>query len=517
MSDIRSLNSEILLKLSSRLKEMRCMFWFGTMNLWILICLVLVTSLGIQGSATEQNVTSTKEASESRAIQHTMALAFPNESGYIRWDPIEYKLSARTQDVPIKEFLIYLKTLTKWDIFIQPGLKGTITTEIENLKPKEAIRAIPWGATFTLKTRGHKFIQLKIFKGRASNASQEVDPLEIAELSGEYSVEKIGNEIIVRLKDNSDIDINKVAEKLGAKILESIPEINAYRLQLGDETATQLAKKVLEKNNGIGSVEDNFKYSRPSNSQRGYAINPSKPKITSAPGLSDDSVIIGMIDTAISNSDKTSEFSDFLLPTLSIAGETNGPSDSLTHGSTMFQTIMQGLEATANSAEQVFDVKVLPVDVYGQEDQTNTFLIARATVQAIENGADIINLSLGGPEPSSILQDVINQGADKGVVFVAAAGNRPDTAYTFPAAYENVLAVTSVMNDGSIAPFANRGDFIDAAAPYGAMVEHNDQKYFSSGTSISTAYISGITAGLASESGIQPKIVEERVRNDFKP
>lgn len=477
----------------------------------------LLISLDAFGAQDTSGSTIKSSSIRAKSINSVFTLAFPNEAGFMSWDPENQVLSAQTLEVPIVDFLIYLKTLTRWEIFIQPGLRGKITTEIENLKPKEAIRSIPWGVPFTLKSRGNTFIQLRVFKDRASSATQIVNPLDLAEMSGEYSVERIGDEIIIRLKKDSKIDINSIASKLGAKIVSTIPELNAYRLKFENEKATESAKNYLEGNNEIDSVEGNYSYSRPDNSERGFTLNSPGMKIKSAPGLSDDSVIIGMIDTAISSSDENSEFADFLLPTLSVAGESTDSADSLTHGSTMFQTIMQGLTSTAASGDQVFDVKVLPVDVYGQGEQTNTFLLAQATVQAIENGADIINLSLGGPEPSSILQDVINQGADKGVVFVAAAGNTPDTSFTFPAAYENVLAVTSVMGDGSIAPFANRGEFVDVAAPYGAMVEHAGQTYFSSGTSISTAYISGITAGLSSQSGSAPKQVEQKVRADFKP
>jgi hypothetical protein len=78
---------------------------------------------------------------------------------------------------------------------------------------------------------------------------------------------------------------------------------------------------------------------------------------------------------------------------------------------------------------------------------------------------DIINLSLAGP-PDELMQKVIDQMSGKGIVFVAAAGNGGISAPpSYPAAYKEVVAVTAVAKDLRAYRYANRGDYIDVAAP----------------------------------------------------
>lgn len=486
--------------------------WEWTNNLRIIVLVGLIIFSCVRLEAQDTGKVDPLDSS-----WQSITLPFRSGSGFISWNPVSRTLSSTTIDVPIMDFLIYVQSLTGWEIKAQPGMTHTISTDFENLTSKEAIRSIPWGAGYRLISGGPKGIQLKIFKDRASSATEVINGLDLAELIKNYEVKIIGEELIIRLKDGSEIDIKKIAASIGAEIIGHIPELNAYRLKFEDKDAADAGRKVLEGQDGVQAVDSNFSYSKPESPENRFSLGPKRASISSAPGADDDTVVIGLIDTAISASDLDSGYADFLLPSISVVEGASVTPEQMTHGSSMFQTIMQGLGVTAQSGQNEYNVKVLPVDVYGGAPETNTFLVAQAAATAIENGADIINLSLGGPQPSSFLQDLINQGTDKGVVFVAAAGNVPTTDPTFPAAYENVTAVTSVMSDGSIAPFANRGSFVDVAAPYGAIVQNNGMSYFSSGTSISTAFISGIAAGMSSQSGESVKAVEQRIREDFKP
>jgi hypothetical protein len=81
------------------------------------------------------------------------------------------------------------------------------------------------------------------------------------------------------------------------------------------------------------------------------------------------------------------------------------------------------------------------------------------------SGARIINMSFSGPD-DVLLQSRIKVMRSKGYVFAAAAGNEgPAAPPTYPAAYPEVIAVTAVTKDLRIYPSANRGPYIDLAAP----------------------------------------------------
>ena len=122
--------------------------------------------------------------------------------------------------------------------------------------------------------------------------------------------------------------------------------------------------------------------------------------------------------------------------------------------------------------------------------------IAAAIVYAARNGADVINLSLGDPAYSPLLDDVVRFALSRGVVVVAAAGNESSPEVFYPARLPGAIAVAAAGRDGGAAPFSNFGPSIDLAAPgvairstrpgggYGAL----------SGTSVAAPHVSGAAA-----------------------
>jgi hypothetical protein len=139
-------------------------------------------------------------------------------------------------------------------------------------------------------------------------------------------------------------------------------------------------------------------------------------------------------------------------------------------------------------------VQILPVDVYGPNTSTSTFDVANGITAAYNNGAKIINLSLGSDGDSPFLRDVIQQVSAKNVVLIGAAGNTPVTTAFYPAAYPEVMAVTAI-DQGQLASYANRGSFVSLGAPGTSVIYFNNQPWYVQGTSASAAFISGIAAG----------------------
>jgi subtilisin family serine protease len=93
-----------------------------------------------------------------------------------------------------------------------------------------------------------------------------------------------------------------------------------------------------------------------------------------------------------------------------------------------------------------------------------------------------------------ILDAVVEQAINDGIQIFAAAGNQPVAAPTYPAADPGVMAVTAV-DRGLIASYANFGNFVDLGAPGNTIVYFANQPWLVQGTSVSTAYMSGIAAG----------------------
>jgi hypothetical protein len=188
-----------------------------------------------------------------------------------------------------------------------------------------------------------------------------------------------------------------------------------------------------------------------------------------------------------------------MLPAIHVAGSSQIDPSQLTHGTAMAETIMGALQARTGGSTSV---KILPVDVYGGSETTSTFDVANGIVQAVNNGANILNLSLGSTGDSQFLHNTITQVSQQGIPIYAAAGNEPVTTPTYPAAYPEVVSVTATDSSGNIAPYANRGSFVRMAAPGDNVVSYNGQSYLVEGTSTSTAFVSGMAAGLADSSHV---------------
>lgn len=157
-------------------------------------------------------------------------------------------------------------------------------------------------------------------------------------------------------------------------------------------------------------------------------------------------------------------------------------------------------------------VRLLPVKVLDPAGSGDSRDVARGIRYATDSGARIINLSLGGPTESTSLTSALQYAVDKGVLVVAASGNGfADSAPKWPAASDLTLAVTSTDINNNVGIFAQRGDYIDIAAPGVNILSTATGGYRAlSGTSMSAAYISGAAALLFSA---QPTITAAQVQD----
>ena len=110
------------------------------------------------------------------------------------------------------------------------------------------------------------------------------------------------------------------------------------------------------------------------------------------------------------------------------------------------------------------DARILPIRALDSDALGTTSRIANAIAYAISHGAHVINLSVGLPQGSSVLQQAVQNARARGVAVVAAAGNRA-SAVDFPATMSEVLAVTGLSGTTQKASFASYGSSVDVSAP----------------------------------------------------
>lgn len=140
--------------------------------------------------------------------------------------------------------------------------------------------------------------------------------------------------------------------------------------------------------------------------------------------------------------------------------------------------------------------RLLPVKVLNKNGVGDSDDIARGIIWAVDNGADVINMSFGADATNRVEAAAIDYARGQGVTLVAAAGNEGFKQVLYPAGYPGVLGVGSIDAQNQQSTFSNSGAHVDVVAPgTGILSSSNDGGYtWTSGTSMSTAYVSGIAA-----------------------
>jgi putative cell wall-binding protein len=146
----------------------------------------------------------------------------------------------------------------------------------------------------------------------------------------------------------------------------------------------------------------------------------------------------------------------------------------------------------ASAAEKV---KLMPVKVF-EGKTTYMSTVIQGIRYAADNGADIINLSLGSYSNMQALEDAIDYAVDKGALVVGAAGNDNEHAVLYPATYSDVLAVGSVDSTTlTKSTFSNYGETVDVSAPGTNIFSTWMDGYETlDGTSMSTAIVSSVSS-----------------------
>ncbi len=139
------------------------------------------------------------------------------------------------------------------------------------------------------------------------------------------------------------------------------------------------------------------------------------------------------------------------------------------------------------------NVKVVAYKVLNSNGYGSNSSIALGIELAVDDGADVINMSLGGNEFSNAVYDAIRYAYSKGVIVVCAAGNEGnDVINCYPAAFKEVFTVGSIDSKGHYSMFSNHGEEVDFVAP-GHNIEFPDSEK-DYGTSFSAPFVSAASA-----------------------
>jgi subtilisin len=196
-------------------------------------------------------------------------------------------------------------------------------------------------------------------------------------------------------------------------------------------------------------------------------------------------------------------------------GNNNNTLDDNGHG-----THVSGIIAGENNGYGVtgvaYNAKIMPVKALNSSGSGSYSAIAKGIYYAVDNGANIINLSLGGDASSQTLKSAIEYASSKGVIVVMASGNEGGSVPGYPARYadKSGIAVGAVNKEGNLTDFSNRAGGNQLAyvtAPgqsiYSTVPGNEYANY--SGTSMASPYVAGVVALMLSAN---PTLTETQVR-----
>lgn len=147
------------------------------------------------------------------------------------------------------------------------------------------------------------------------------------------------------------------------------------------------------------------------------------------------------------------------------------------------------------------DVNLLAIRAFKETDpksgaaRSSAFYLSKGISAAIDRGVRVINLSLTGPQ-DRLVAHTVEQALMAKIAVIAAAGNAgPGAPPAYPAAQPGVIAVTATDNGDHLYRYANTGSYVTVAAPGVDILVAKPKGYgYLSGTSMATAYVTGLSA-----------------------
>ncbi len=229
-----------------------------------------------------------------------------------------------------------------------------------------------------------------------------------------------------------------------------------------------------------------------------------------------NAITIAIIDTGIDEGHP--DLASKIVAGYDYVGDDSNPHDLNGHGTHCAGIAAAITDNNTGVAGVSWGAKIMPVRVLDADGSGWSSDITNGITWAYFNGADVLSLSLGGPGYSISMQAAINDAHAAGSLVIAAMGNdrTEGNPTSYPAAYDNVMAVAATGPTDTYADYSQYGDHCDIAAPGGAMDHYHDpdgiystlptyhvtlndegfaQSYdYLQGTSMATPYVAGLAA-----------------------
>lgn len=239
----------------------------------------------------------------------------------------------------------------------------------------------------------------------------------------------------------------------------------------------QAALRALRADPSVEYAEPNFRVGLPETAETLQALGPSEqavnfqgeygPKLTRAleafARTKGEGQVIAVVDTGVDL--KHPDLAPKMVPGVNTVDANGSAADDQGHGTNVAGIAASLQDDAGGIVGMAPGAKIMPVKVLGGDGSGSDASVAEGIRWAADNGATVINLSLGGPSSSQTGASAVKYALSKGCVVVAAMGNDGTGGKSYPAAYPGVIAVGATDINDQVTSFSQYGSWISVSAP----------------------------------------------------
>ncbi|MDF2630386.1 MAG: alkaline proteinase [Symbiobacteriaceae bacterium] len=329
-------------------------------------------------------------------------------------------------------------------------------------------------------------------------------------------------EFIVKFKPGTtQAQKTQAARKDGGSLVRRIGALGLDVLSvpaLKSRPNPQAAERVL---NGL-KQNPNVLYAEPNYIYR-TTLTPNDPRLSSqwawnkiqAPAAWDvtqgsSSTVIAVVDTGVQRNHP--DLDGKIVAGYDFVQNDAAPDDGNGHGTHVAGTAAAETGNATGGAGTCPGCSIMPVRVLDNNGSGTLEAVANGIIWAADNGAHVINMSLGGPSGSPTLQNAVDYAWNQGVFLACAAGNSNTSAASYPAYYSNCFAVASTTSSDARSSFSNYGNWVEVAAPGSSIYStYLGSSYRTlDGTSMATPHVAGL-AGLLASQGLTNAQIRDQI------
>ncbi|NWF86389.1 peptidase S8 [Candidatus Bathyarchaeota archaeon] len=341
---------------------------------------------------------------------------------------------------------------------------------------------------------------------------------ELSESSFEFAYNGSHVELVVGFHGEKPLEFTSLITKEKGFITNQISlndSIRGFVVSIPTNKVSKFLKAILL-NENVDFVEPNWKFYIDATVNDPEWINqwgPAKIEANIAwdAQKGDYSVLVAVVDTGIYNHSDLA--ANYVALGYDWVNDDSDPTDDHGHGTHCAGIIA----ATLNNSKGIAglaQVRVIAEKGFADNGIGYSDDLANAIIHAANQGARIISCSWGSSQESQLIHVAIKYATNIGALVIAAAGNSASNSRHYPAAYDEVVAVTATNENDNPASFTTYGDWVDLAAPGTSIYSTYLWDYYlsMSGTSMACPHVAGVAALVLSQ---YPTMSNEQVRSQL--